>query len=99
RGYNGPAGIKGGYHLLMAKAYASKTGKALASVASGMLRMGSQGAKVRELQGLLVRAGYPVKVDGDYGPTTKKAVMAFQKARGLTIDGVAGPETMRALAQ
>ncbi|PSJ50516.1 N-acetylmuramidase domain-containing protein, partial [Pseudaminobacter soli (ex Li et al. 2025)] len=42
RGYNGPAGIKGGYHLLMAKAYASKTGKALASVASGMLRMGSQ---------------------------------------------------------
>lgn len=98
RGYNGPAGIKAGYHKKMAKAYARISGKTPVSAASGMLRMGSKGAKVRELQALLVRAGHAVKVDGDYGPLTKQAVMAFQRANGLQVDGVAGPETKRALA-
>lgn len=99
RAYNGPAGIKAGYHLRLANAYDRRTGRPPVSAATGMLRMGSKGAKVRELQALLVRAGYPVKVDGDYGPTTKKVVSAFQKARGLTVDGVAGPETVRMLSQ
>ncbi len=60
--------------------------------------MGSTGARVRELQALLVRAGHALKVDGDYGPSTKSAVLAFQRFAGLIADGVAGPETMRALA-
>ena len=36
--------------------------------------------------------------DGKYGLTTKQAVMAFQKAEGLSRDGIAGPETQSRLA-
>lgn len=98
RGYNGPGGIRAGYHTKMKAAYERRAGKEAVSAASGMLRMGSKGARVRELQALLVRAGHAVKVDGDYGPSTKQAVMAFQKANGIAVDGVAGPETVRALS-
>lgn len=97
RGYNGPGGIKAGYHRRMAKAYERLSGGNAVSAATGMLRMGSKGARVRELQALLVRAGFPVKVDGDFGPATRDAVKAFQTARNLTVDGVAGPETIAAL--
>ncbi|WP_192843462.1 peptidoglycan-binding domain-containing protein [Aureimonas sp. N4] len=61
-----------------------------------MLRLGAKGACVRELRALLVRAGEPVKVDGDFGQTTRDAVRALQKRLGLAVDGVAGPETMAA---
>ena len=99
RGYNGPGGIKAGYHTKMQKAYERLSGKpGIASKAAGMLRMGSKGPKVSELQALLTRAGYPVKVDGDYGPSTKAAVMAFQQANGIKVDGVVGPQTQRALS-
>ena len=98
RGYNGPGGIGAGYHRRMKAAYERHSGKEAVSAATGMLRMGSKGARVRELQALLVRAGHPVKIDGDYGPSTKQAVMAFQKAHKLTVDGVAGPETISALS-
>ncbi|WP_164743128.1 N-acetylmuramidase domain-containing protein, partial [Mesorhizobium sp. Z1-4] len=98
RGYNGPAYAKYGYHTKMKRAYESWAGKQASSAASGMLRMGSTGAKVRELQALLVRAGHAVNVDGDFGPATQRALMAFQKANKLTVDGVAGPETFAALS-
>ncbi|UUP19489.1 N-acetylmuramidase domain-containing protein [Nitratireductor thuwali] len=97
RGYNGPQFARYGYHKKMAKAYARISGRSPVSAASGMLRMGSKGARVRELQALLVRAGHAVKIDGDYGTATKQAVRAFQRANGLQVDGVAGPQTMRAL--
>lgn len=35
--------------------------------------------------------------DGSYGDTTEQAVLAFQKAKGLERDGVAGPQTMKAV--
>ncbi|CAN7406383.1 peptidoglycan-binding protein [Aminobacter sp. LjRoot7] len=95
RGYNGPQA--NGYERLMSRAYERITGSAAVSAATGMLRMGSTGARVRELQALLVRAGHAVKVDGDYGPTTRDAVRAFQRDNGVTVDGVAGPETFRQL--
>ncbi|WP_081738791.1 N-acetylmuramidase domain-containing protein [Mesorhizobium ciceri] len=97
RGYNGSGFRKNGYHLKMAAAYQRLSGSAPVSAATGMLRMGSRGAKVRELQTLLVRAGYAVKVDGDYGPSTNDAVKDFQRAQKIKADGVAGPETLRRL--
>jgi peptidoglycan L-alanyl-D-glutamate endopeptidase CwlK len=39
----------------------------------------------------------PKGVDGVYGPGTQAAVIAFQKAKGLTPDGICGPNTMAAL--
>lgn len=101
RGYNGPAYAKHGYHTQIARAYERYAGaEAPASPVSGMLRLGSSGARVRELQQLLVRAGYAVEVDGDFGSATKRAVETFQKSigfRGKDVDGVAGPKTLAAL--
>lgn len=97
RGYNGPGYKAGGYHLKMAAAYKRLSGTAPVSKAQGMLRMGSTGKRVRELQALLVRAGHGVKVDGDYGPSTRDAVRSFQRSQKIAADGVAGPETFRRL--
>lgn len=99
RGYNGPAFKKNAYHTKMAKAYARISGNPATSAATGMLRMGSKGARVRELQALLTRAGHPVKVDGDFGTATKEAVKAFQRKQKIKVDGVVGPETVRRLEE
>jgi hypothetical protein len=98
RGYNGPAGVKNGYDKAMSRAYQRMSGAPTVSKATGMLRMGSKGAAVRELQAVLLRAGYTVKVDGDFGPSTKKAVIAFQQAHQIEADGVVGPQTQKALS-
>jgi peptidoglycan hydrolase-like protein with peptidoglycan-binding domain len=55
----------------------------------GMLRRGSTGANVRYLQAAL--GG--LKVDGQFGPITDKAVRAFQASQGLKVDGIVGPIT------
>lgn len=97
RGYNGKNYKKYAYHTKMANAFGRYSKGAVAAPikpATGMLRLGSEGTRVRELQVLLRRAGYTVGVDGDFGPATKKALMAYQADHGLTVDGVAGPETM-----
>lgn len=60
-------------------------------------KVGSQGDEVRAIQQKLADLGYGVKVDGIYGSATKKAVIAFQKANGLTADGIAGQKTLAAL--
>lgn len=55
---------------------------------------------VRELQlGLRLLALFPHSLDGRYEPHTREAVRLFQRQHGLPADGVAGPETWRALAQ
>ena len=58
---------------------------------------GQDGQSVREAQQLLQAHGQQVAVDGDFGPQTKNAVMAFQRSRGIAVDGVIGPDTMREL--
>lgn len=96
RGYNGPNYRQNRYDEKLADA-ADRHGAARPSISTGMLRMGSKGPRVRELQRLLVRAGYPVKADGDFGPATKAAVRAYQTAHELTVDGVVGPQTFSRL--
>lgn len=49
------------------------------------------------IQRALVAHGYAVTIDGKPGPKTKAAVEAFQRARGLHVDGIAGPLTAKAL--
>lgn len=63
-----------------------------------LLMVGLQGADVIVLQQALTDLGYRVgAVDGDFGPRTYSAVKMFQSDRGITIDGIVGDETRRAL--
>jgi peptidoglycan hydrolase-like protein with peptidoglycan-binding domain len=57
-------------------------------------------ARVRALQRRLAGAGFaPGPIDGRYGPRTEQAVRSFQAARGLGVDGIAGPLTLAALSR
>ncbi len=61
-------------------------------------KIGSRGEEVRKIQTALKEKGYfNSKVDGIFGTITKKAVEKFQKANGLTVDGIVGKSTLKAL--
>ena len=60
--------------------------------------MGSEGPAVQLLQLALERAGQgELALDGVFGGATRAALRRFQEERGLAADGVAGPQTHRAL--
>ena len=62
------------------------------------LHNGSQGEKVWKLQERLRDLGYYTgEVDGQFGPGTREAVVAFQKKNRLDADGLAGEETQKVL--
>lgn len=59
---------------------------------------GSTGEEVRNIQSRLSAWGYyDGSVDGMYGYLTYNAVRKFQAKHGLTVDGIAGPQTLAAL--
>lgn len=61
------------------------------------LRRGSKGPHVSALQMLIVgKLGGTLTVDGDFGGATENNVRWFQKAAGLTPDGIVGPKTWAA---
>ena len=63
-----------------------------------VLKKGSKGTDVKELQVALKELGYNVGIaDGDFGPATRRAVKQFQKDYGLSVDGIAGDQTVTAL--
>ena len=69
----------------------------------GVLRTGSSGTAVRELQFYLyLMSAYessipPVSIDGKFGADTERAVRAYQRFAGLTVDGVVGRTTWNSL--
>ena len=71
-------------------ALASGSGSTASSAPT--LRVGSSGSAVTQLQRKL-----HVSATGYYGSQTKAAVKRFQRAHGLTADGIAGPATLSAL--
>ena len=48
---------------------------------------------MKVMQELLSKNGSSLKIDGIFGSGTRNAVKAFQKANGLTVDGICGPKT------
>jgi N-acetylmuramoyl-L-alanine amidase len=66
-----------------------------------LLRSGSTGDAVRDLQQRLAAAGFvPLGEDaGSFGPATEASVRAFQDERGIRVDGIVGPETWAALVE
>lgn len=67
-----------------------------------IIREGSRGRAVRDVQLRLLALGYDLE-DAErsavYGPATTSAVRAFQQQRGLLVDGIVGPETWRELVE
>lgn len=63
-----------------------------------VLKEGTSSDDVAKLQNKLAELGFdPGGTDGDFGPATKAAVIAFQQSKGLSDDGIAGPDTQAAL--
>ncbi|MDP3154443.1 MAG: peptidoglycan-binding protein [Archangium sp.] len=63
------------------------------------LTVGTRSSAVTQLQQQLSKLGhYKAKVDGSYGPVTKKAVSSFEKQHNLKADGIADGKTRDALA-
>ena len=63
------------------------------------LRLGHRGEDVAQWQRFLTARKFKLgRTDGDFGPKTQRATIAFQKANGLPADGAVGPAT-RAAAQ
>ena len=90
---------KAGYETQTAL-YSDSAIRGNANVTSGetalvsTLRYGSEGNEVTTLQNRLIALGYLAgSADGKFGRDTKSAVIAFQKANGLSADGVVGADT------
>ena len=61
-------------------------------------KYGSRGDEVIQIQTKLKRWGYyNGNIDGIYGSQTQEAVKYFQRKNGLTVDGIAGPATLKAM--
>ena len=65
-----------------------------------VLRLGSVGEAVRDLQQRLAQADHPTDDEvGRFGPSTQAAVRGFQEARGIHVDSICGRETWAALVE
>lgn len=65
-----------------------------------IVRSGSSGEYVKLLQSILKEKGYECgAIDGIFGPKTYKAVVRFQKDKGLVVDGIVGPKTWAELTK
>lgn len=70
------------------------------SSSSSVLKNGSTGDKVKDLQNKLIALGYSCGnygADGSFGTSTETAVRKFQSDNGLTVDGIVGANTLKAL--
>ena len=64
---------------------------------ASILKKGSSGAEVKQLQTLLNQKGYNLSVDGVFGAKTLAAVQDYQRNSSLSVDGIVGANTWSAL--
>ena len=68
-----------------------------------VLQKGSKGSEIKTLQRLLKALGYKgengktLSIDGDFGGNTDYALRSYQKAKGLSVDGICGKNSWNAL--
>lgn len=74
------------------------TMNSFAASTSALLKIGSRGDAVSEVQQELLERGYfNHSVTGYYGTITKAAVIEFQKDNKILVDGIVGPQTREKL--
>jgi peptidoglycan hydrolase-like protein with peptidoglycan-binding domain len=65
-----------------------------------VLRLGDRGPAVATWQGQVNGAvDARLATDGIFGPATDRATRDFQRVRGITVDGIVGPQSRAALAR
>jgi putative chitinase len=94
-GLNGLASRR--IYLARAKAALGIAGASGTTAIRPTLRLGVGGGQVTELQSLLAARGVAVARDGQFGSATEAGVKRFQTSRGLSPDGIVGPQTWDAL--
>lgn len=62
------------------------------------MRLGDHGQDVRDWQMSLAGRGYVLRVDGQFGPRTHNATLAFQAAHGLATTGIVGLNELQVIA-
>ena len=83
---------------LISVMYVYKRYKEQNATLEALSKYGSRGSEVTQIQTKLKRWGYYTgNIDGIYGTQTVNAVKYFQRKNGLTVDGIAGPSTLRAM--
>ena len=83
---------------LISVMYVYKRYKEQNATLEALSKYGSRGSEVTQIQTKLKRWGYYTgNIDGIYGTQTVNAVKYFQRKNGLTVDGIAGPATLRAM--
>lgn len=102
RGAAAAAAVGGGGGGVAHVAHVAQTASAPTTgtvTSSGPMRLGAPGVRwdVALVQQKLRDLGYPIVVDGRFGPQTNHMVIDFQTKKGLVADGVVGPNTHRAL--
>ena len=98
--YNGSGYAKNRYDTRLAEAFRQfSKGVAQPSPADpnpwsdGSLTIGDMGLVIEKIQRILVDNGAKITIDGHFGRATAQAVRDFQKANGLTVDGIVGKKT------
>ena len=78
--------------------YNAKTGESKTLAGCPTLKLGAKGNITKLLQRILKAYGIAnLKIDGVFGEETCKAVVAYQKSKGLSADGIVGYNTWRKL--
>jgi hypothetical protein len=101
--YNGAGYKRNAYDVKLAEAYAHwhtalNSGQIVPSTNPKVLSLGNQGPAVADLQKSLSDKGYAIHQDAYYGPETQGVVAAFQVHHGIPADGIAGENTVAAIA-
>lgn len=84
---SGGAGFSGGSSSAK-KAVKNTSSTGSKHLGDRVLHMGMTGHDVRVLQDFLTRAGFPTGIDGDFGATTRRHVVAFQRSEQIRPNGV-----------
>jgi len=88
-----PLGVAALVAATVAVTPAAQASAASPALCSATLQEGSTGTCVVQLQQRLDQLGANLAVDGDFGPATKNAVLAFQGRSSIGFDGIVGPTT------